>query len=151
MRAAPPVEVPLSAARAERAVCAALYGLAALASVVAVGSALGLGPLPRLAEAAAACAAVAGAMTWRPPRGRLRWDGQSWAVLTAPAQCRRIDRLQSQIDFGHWVLLRWSVEGRRRATWASLRAADAGAAWHGLRVALAAHGAARSPQPPAPA
>src|SRR5574337_2128493 len=151
MRAAPPVEVPLAAARAERAACALLHALAAFGPVVAAGSALGLGQLAWLATAAVACAAVLGVIAWRPPRGRLRWDGEAWTVLPAPGQCQRIDRLRVQIDFGTWVLLRWTVEGQRRAAWAPLRAADAGASWHGLRVALAAHGAALSSRPCDPA
>src|SRR5574337_161190 len=149
MRAAPPVEVPLAAARAERAACALLHALAALGSVAAAGSALGLGQLAWPATAAVACAAALGVIAWRPPRGRLRWDGEAWTVLPAPGQCQRIDRLRLQVDFGAWMLLRWTVEGQRRTAWAPLRAGDAGAAWHGLRVALAAHGAARSPRPPA--
>ncbi len=147
MRAAPPVDVPLSAARLERAVCALLYALAALGSAVALASAFESGSPGWLAAAAATCAAPVGAMAWRPPRGRLRWDGQVWTRLQLSGQPQRIDRLQIQLDFGTWVLLRWHAEGQRRATWAALRAADAGAAWHGLRVALAAHAGAPAPRP----
>jgi hypothetical protein len=146
MRAAPPVDVPLSAAGPERAVCALLYALAALGTSVALASALDFGSPRWLAAAAAVCAAPVGALAWRPPRGRLRWDGRVWTRLQPSGQLERVDRLQLQLDFGAWVLLRWQAEGQRRPTWAALRAADAGAAWHGLRVALAAHAGAPHPQ-----
>ncbi len=139
MRTAPPVEVPLSAGGPERAACAVLYAVAAAGLTVAIAAALGLGSQRALATIAAGLGAALGGMVWRPPRGQLRWDGRGWTLVQPSGQLQPIDRLQLRIDFGAWVLLRWNAEAQRGATWASLRAADAGAAWHGMRVALAAH------------
>lgn len=133
MRAAPPVEVPLAAAGPGRAMSAALHAAAAWSASTAFGAA---GPWDTLAALAAA---AAGAVLWRSPRGSLRWDGAAWAWVTPAGEVVPLARLRLQIDFGRWVLLRWTGAGARRATWASLGAAQAGAAWHGMRVALAAH------------
>ena len=139
MRAAPPVDVPVSAAGVERTASALLYAAAAAAAALGAQSLLErpIG-LPALI-ALAVCAAVSGWYLWRPPAGRLRWDGRAWSLVQASGQVRAVGQLQLQVDLGRWVLLRWRGEGEPRTTWASLRAADAGAAWHGLRVALAAH------------
>ena len=139
MRTAPPVDAPVSAGRAERCLSAALYALAAASAAIGIGSALELEPgwLPTLL--AAAVAACCGAASWRAPRGRLRWDGRGWLLVGVAGEAQPLARLQLQLDLGRWVLLRWQGTGRARPVWASLRAADA-ADWHGLRVALAAHG-----------
>ena len=133
MRAAPPVDVPLSAARVEKAVSAALYFLAAGASTLALGLPL------RWAALAAGCAAVFGAAAWRRARGRLRWDGAAWNLCRPSGESVPLSDVRLQIDLGPWLLLRWRAEGGHRSAWASLRADDAAADWHGLRVALAAH------------
>jgi hypothetical protein len=78
----------------------------------------------------------------------LRWDGQVWSlVLRAPGGVGAgiaVARLVVAIDLGPWLLLRaYAVAGGSR--WQVARASCAGAAWHGLRVALRAHaGSAQS-------
>ena len=140
MRAAPPVDVPVSTGRVERAATALLYAAAALAASIAAASLLDRRAAWLSLAAVAGCAAILGAGVWRPPRGRLRWDGQAWSLVHPSGQVRPLVGLQVQLDLGSWILLRWHGDGERWASWASLRAAHAGAAWHGLRVALAAHG-----------
>jgi hypothetical protein len=39
------------------------------------------------------------------------------------------------LDLGRFLLLRWRPDGGGRARWLPLTAAEAGASWHGLRVA----------------
>lgn len=87
---------------------------------------------------------------WPPgPAGALSWSGQAW-LWTAPGRDQPEPPLQALIvalDWGHWMLLRAVChDGRHR--WWGASATQAGAAWHGLRVALRAHAGATSAPPP---
>ena len=133
MRAAPPIEVILGSGRREAAVLAAVW-LAAVASTAAWLAARSDWPLAARCVAGLAMA-VGGAIAWgasRPMRGRLAWDGGQWRwrasggsdVAVAPG-------LRIAIDGGGWVLLRDD-----RGRWCVLARHQAGALWHGLRMAL---------------
>jgi hypothetical protein len=95
-----------------------------------------------LAGALVVCAAV-----WRRSRTRvsltrrLRWDGQSWRLLTGfgvqdegPA-----GTVCTVLDLGDGLLLRWVAGGGGEACLLPLwRGRDQGPAWHALRVAVRA-------------
>jgi hypothetical protein len=149
MRAAPPVEAALGSGRAERMLITLLHGLAG--ALLAVWSALHaewpVGTLVLAAALMAALLAGMGAMLARRTLpvspGQLRWDGQAWSMVAA-AGVQPLQRLVVALDLGIWVLLRLHpVHGR--TAWRVSGAGSARTAWHGLRLALAAHaGAANS-------
>ena len=71
-------------------------------------------------------------LAWRLSRPRqrvLQWDGQRWTVDGVPG------RLQLMVDLGAFMLLRLRPE-QGRGPWTAVTAAEAGAAWHGLRAAV---------------
>ena len=91
---------------------------------------------------------------------RLRWDGQVWHLLqgsqlpgSAPLRLRRV---VVSLDLGGWLLLHLLPDNANangavragRAEWRVASARRAGAAWHGLRVALLAHAGEAAPAPP---
>ena len=131
MHAAPPVAVRCSAGKAWRGL---QIGLAALAAAVVVFWGLStwaehISELLRIAAAAVA-ALSAGAPVWwlsARPAQTLEWDSQRWALDGQPAELRLM------IDLGSAMLLR---HGGRR--WVAATRADAGSAWHALRVAVLA-------------
>jgi hypothetical protein len=139
MRSAPPpIEVPLGDARPERLAVVALYAIAlgTLAGWSAAGvlSLTGNSPSALAVLAASALFATAlggliGWRIWRPPSGFLRWNGHLWTLD------RVVGSVETRLDLGNWVLLRFRAPGRR-SIWIGLHAADQGSRWHGLRVAL---------------
>jgi hypothetical protein len=102
--------------------------------------------MPMLLAAMAGAALLAVAGWWLARRalplspGRLRWDGQCWTSV-GPQGPQPLQRLVVMLDLGVWVLLRLHPVGGH-ALWRVASAASAQAAWHGLRVALAAHAGA---------
>ncbi len=147
MRAAPPVDAALAAGRAERMLITLLHALAGLAVAfwaAALAGLTGLAALVACALAAAVTMAAIGFWLARralpPDAGRLRWDGQAWRWLSSagPAELP-LARLEIAIDLGNWALLRLHPADGGRALWRLASARTAGAAWHGLRVALVAH------------
>ncbi len=160
MRAAPPIDCPLADGRVERRLIAALHA--------ATGAVLGAwllasvdAPIPPLGAAVGllATAVAAGLVGLRLARRtlpvmpqRLRWDGQRWTLFgasaapeslagcaSAAAVAQPLGELSVALDLGPWVLLclRTGSGGRR---WAVLRRRMAAAQWHGLQLALRAHG-----------
>jgi hypothetical protein len=150
MRAAPAVDAALDAGVPERMLILLLHGLAGvtLALWVAAHAALGF-TLPVLVGAAVAGAGLATLGAWLARRalpvdaGRLRWDGQVWSWL-GPAD-QLLSRLEVMLDLGVWVLLRLHRADGARPLWRVASERGAGAAWHGLRVALGAHAGAAVP------
>ncbi|NRF66838.1 hypothetical protein HLB44_07575 [Aquincola sp. S2] len=147
MRAAPPaVDVDLGSGFRERVAIAVLYGLAA-AAAAAWFAALREWPPGLAASMSGLFGAVAGPWLLRPMRGRLRWDGAGWSHLREQGDAISLQAVSLQIDLGNWLLLRvtpalsasgerpWLVR-RRAAAWCGVSCRDAGAAWHGLRLAL---------------
>ncbi|MDO9284298.1 MAG: hypothetical protein Q7U26_05325 [Aquabacterium sp.] len=152
MRAAPAVDAALDAGVPERMLILLLHGLAGvtLALWAAAHAALGFS-LPVLAGAAIAGASMAALGAWLARRalpadaGRLRWDGQGWS-WQGPADLP-LARLEVSLDLGVWALLRLHPADGTRPSWRVASRRGAGAAWHGLRVALAAHAGAPVPTP----
>jgi len=148
MRAAPPVEAVLSAGRVERMLITLLHGCAGalLAAWLALHAELRL-LSPWLLAVLAAAVLMAGLGHWLALRalphqpGRLRWDGQVWRCIAGPAD-QALQRLVVALDLGIWVLLRLHPADRGAPVWRVASVGSAAAAWHGLRVALAAHAGA---------
>ncbi len=150
MRAAPPVDALLADGRLERVVITLLHASAGalLATWLALHAEWPLAtPAWLCVLAAAAVLAAIGLRLARralpPSPGRLRWDGQAWHSVGAVAE-QPLQRLVVALDLGTWVLLQLHpVAGRVR--WRVASASSAQAAWHGLRVALAAHAGVARP------
>ena len=137
MRAAPAVSVKGSGGWLWRLVNGVLPGLAAGALVLAL-----LQHAERPAWPAAVVALATAAVAWwqaRPRAVALNWDGQCWTADGKPGA------LQVMIDLGSALLLRVQPEAGAAARWVAVTAAEAGSAWHGLRVAVCA----RPPEPTA--
>ncbi|MBA4178359.1 MAG: hypothetical protein C0505_17645 [Leptothrix sp. (in: Bacteria)] len=127
MRAPPAVAVRCTGGWPWRLLNLALPALAA--GVAAAWSLLHLGasPLPALALGLAVLLLLG--RRWHARAQLLQWDGQRWTADGVPG------RLQLMIDAGPWLLLRLhTVPGP--APWLAVTAAEAGAAWHGLRAAV---------------
>ncbi|HLL12767.1 MAG TPA: hypothetical protein VK570_17020 [Rubrivivax sp.] len=131
MHAAPPVAVRCTAGKAWRGMQA---GLAALSAGVLVFWGLSTWADPTsvlLHSAVAAVVALSlGAPVWwlsARPAQLLQWDSQRWSLDGQSAELRLM------IDLGSAMLLR---HGGRR--WVAATRADAGSAWHALRVAVLA-------------
>ncbi len=93
--------------------------------------ALGIGGIGIRLGIAVALATATGWLSWRwLPGGHvdLCWDGQQWSIDG------RAGTVELMIDTGSWMLLRQRVAGGGH--WLAVGAGDAGAVWHGLRVAL---------------
>jgi hypothetical protein len=76
----------------------------------------------------------------RQPRMELIWDGAAWAVESA-LDGRCAGQAMLMLDLGAWMLVRFTpaVPATTRgpgSVWLPLSWRDAGASWHGLRVAL---------------
>ena len=144
MGAAPPVDAVLADGRLERMLITLLH--AAVGALLASWAALHAEWRPGAAALATAVVvsgllAAAGAWLARralpPSPGRLRWDGQCWHTSHALGG-QPLVRLVVALDLGTWVLLHLQPE-QGRACWRIASTGSAQAAWHGLRVALAAH------------
>jgi hypothetical protein len=147
MRAAPVVHADLSRGAFERFALALIHGFVGAVWMVWVGSHGEWSALVTLTSTAALCIAmfVLGwqvSSHWLPDRqGRLSWDGQAWRwipSLSEPALDVPGVFVQVHLDTGQRKLLRLS-DGRSVNGWVIASCVSAGAAWHGLCVALAAH------------
>ena len=69
------------------------------------------------------------------PPAALRWTGAAWELLPAGAATPLRGVPAVAIDFGTWMLLRFSVEGSHRVVWLPVERQDA-SGWHALRAAL---------------
>ena len=85
-----------------------------------------------------------GRRLWPPgPAWQLAWTGQAWHLLLpglSPPQ-PALQAVQVALDLGSWMLVH-TVSDQGRHRWHGASAGQAGAAWHGLRVALRAHAGA---------
>jgi hypothetical protein len=145
MRAAPPVDAALDAGRRERMLTVLLHLLAggvlaawlALQAELTAPSAwagllvLSAGALGMLGHALAR-------RTWPASPGRLRWDGRQWHLAGHGAD-RPLHRVVVALDLGVWLLLQLHPADGDRPVWRVASAPAAQGAWHGLRLALAAH------------
>jgi hypothetical protein len=129
VRAAPAVRVNVKPGVVSRGVPAVLVLLASAAlSAWALGWS-GVSPgwawLPTL---------VAAVLVWRLGAGQahvLAWDGVQWHCDGVPGL------VTLKLDLQHLVLLRWTAEAEpAQARWLVPTAAQCGADWHALRVAL---------------
>lgn len=148
MRAAPPVEAALDAGRRERMLTVLLHMLAG--SVLAAWLALqaGLAALPAWVGVLVLAAGVLGMLghrlarrTWPASPGRLRWDGRQWHVAGHGAD-RPLRRVVVALDLGSRLLLQLHPADGDRPLWRVASPQSAQGAWHGLRLALAAHAGA---------
>jgi hypothetical protein len=147
MRAAPAVDAALDAGGRERMLIVLLHAwagvglacwLAAQAGAAASVSVVALVLLAGAAWAAGGAWLARRALPLDP--GHLRWDGQAW---WHGGEHLPLARVVVSLDFGTRLLLRLHpAAGGGRARWRVASAASAAAAWHGLRVALAAHAGA---------
>lgn len=144
MRAAPPAQATLSGGQTERRLVLALHLVTALVLVVWLSQRFDLPwPVPGVAVSVG----MSGLGWWLARRlmpdasGALRWDGQQWALLPTTAQPVPVQWLTVQLDLGPWLLLRLRLaDSPHRSVWRALNQESAGSSWHGLRVALQAHG-----------
>jgi hypothetical protein len=98
---------------------------AALAAWVVQHAGFFEGGVPVAAALFAGAAAAASAWRWPATRPcQLAWDGTQWLADGQPAS------VKPMLDIGAGLLMR---AGRR---WIAVSRADAGAAWHALRVAV---------------
>jgi hypothetical protein len=150
MHGAPPVALVCEGGAVWRGVRAGLPALAAAAFAAWVAGHAGLG-LPGQALVALVAAVPAATLAWRaaaPQPRALAWDGEHWRLGPAD-QPGRVDVM---IDLGGWLLLRHTGDGANAAvTWLAVSGSSAGAALHGLRLALqarapAAHAGIDSPE-----
>jgi hypothetical protein len=92
---------------------------------------------------AAVLALAIAALSWRLAATRpldLVWDGQRWMSDGVPG------RLDVMLDVGSALLLRLRPDSGRQPRWLAVTAAEAGPAWHGLRVAAYHHAAELPPR-----
>ena len=144
MRAAPPIQAALSGGQFERLLMLSLYLGTALVLVVWLSQGF---DLPWFAPAVAVPVGMVGLGWWLARRlmptasGALRWDGQQWSLLPSVGQAEPVQSLAVQLDLGPWLLLRLRLaDSSRRSLWRVLNQKGAGTSWHGIRVALQAHG-----------
>lgn len=144
MRAAPPVEYPVSFGGPWALAIATLAG--ALGAVMACwlstrlpgtdGAEIG-SPLAAMGGLVAGFAAAATSLR-RAERAQpvrmVRWDGAQWQLLTGTDARESIDRPAVCIDLGDIILLR-SRQWRGGVVWLPLRRRSRAASWHALRVA----------------
>ena len=147
MHAAPPVQVALADGRHERLVAALIWLVAAgsLGTWLCLRTGIDAAPIMAMAGVVSV-AGLFGWLAWRlgnPMRGTLMWDGQAWACApVGQLSPQPVGPVSTSLDLGFWILLR-AASGR----WCSVYRRDAGANWHGLRVALrASAGAANGPR-----
>ena len=158
-RQAPPVQVITSGGRAWRAMPVVLSALAAAVVTLwgapwvalQVWPAFALSPWPlAISVLAALTTAVGVSLRTSAPSHHLVWNGQAWLLNGQNGQ------VQVMLDVGRWLLLRFApVPGpdtravrplnAQRRVWVAVPAADAGAAWHGLRAALYSRAALNPP------
>jgi hypothetical protein len=137
MHGAPPVALVCEGGAVWRGVRAGLPALAAAAFAAwATGHAgLGLGAQALVALVAAVPVAT---LAWRSTAQLARtlaWDGEHWRLGPADEP----GRVDVMIDLGGWLLLRHTGQRAGAATvWLAVSGAAAGAALHGLRLALQA-------------
>jgi len=150
MHGAPPVALVCEGGAVWRGVRTGLPALAAATFVAWIAGHAGLG-LPGQALAALATALPVAALAWRRAAPRpcpLAWDGEQWRLGTA-GDAGSVDVM---IDLGGWLLLRHTSHGVGAApVWLAVSGSAAGAALHGLRLALqartpAAHAGIDSPE-----
>lgn len=161
MRAAPAVDAALGHGGPERMLITLLHAvagaaLAAWASAHAGSLSAAVAPTefwPAVVGAASAMAMLGWVLARRALPGspaRLRWDGQAWQLLTGRqpppiSAAQPLRRVVVALDLGGWLLLHLlpaagnGVRRPGRGEWRVASAHSAGAAWHGLRVALLAH------------
>ena len=123
----------------ERRLVAAVHALAA-APVGAWLASHGGGPLLLGVPAAALLGAWFGWNVLRPLRGSLRWDGRGWWHVPHTGAAHPLHSVDLMMDLGGWFLLRVCAEQLPRrlvaGAWCGVSRRDAGAGWHGLRLAL---------------
>ena len=165
MHTAPAVSATLDAQGIERMLITLLHALAAVVLAAWVGLHAGLvGSWPTWIAGLvwSTAAATFGAWLARralPANGTvLAWDGASWAVTTRSSRGRAlagstcaglrlpIQQLAVALDLGPWILLRLQADAGG-ARWQVVRAASAGPAWHGLRLALLTQAGPTGPRP----
>jgi len=158
MRAAPPVDYPLSRHGLWDVAASALAG-AASAVPLAWGAwqleaarMIGTSGVLAMRSGALLLAVLATAWVWRrsalaEPR-RLRWDGQGWDEVDAAGHAEELAMPSFCIDLRSAVLLRSRRHGDGCVRWFPLERGSAPARWHALRVVLRRPGAAASGSPP---
>jgi hypothetical protein len=157
MRAAPPVDYPVSRHGLWDLPACALAGSAAALPVAWLGWQLEAArmiaaPAVWVLQAHALLFAVVAAWwTWR-RRGlvepcSLRWDGQAWHQVARGHDPIALDRPSVCLDLGSALLLKALLQGGKRVRWLALERRSEPSRWHALRVVLRRPGAEVSPSP----
>jgi len=152
MRAAPPVDYPISR-----------HGLWDLFACALAGTAAGLpeawlgwqleaarmiaAPAAWMLQAHALLFAVVAAWwAWRrrglAGRQSLRWDGLAWHEVAREGAATALDPPSICLDLGSAVLLRARLHGHSQFRWLALERRSEPGRWHALRVAVRRPGAA---------
>ena len=156
MRAAPPVDYPVSRRGLWDLSASALAGAAAgvpagwLAWQLETARMIG----DPVACASLACTVVLTAFfavwAWRrcalADERSVRWDGQAWHEVDAAGRATELGSPKVCVDLGGAVLLHAPCHGSRVARWLPLQRQSAPARWHALRVALRGAGAGPAPR-----
>lgn len=134
MRHAGPVSLQCPG-RAWRLLQGSVFALAAASIGAWLAAWAGLQAAMTFAAAglAALVAAALAVVCMRSHPRQLQWDGAGWE-LDGQAAAPRL-----MLDLGHFLLLRLQLP-YRAVRWLGVSRREAGPAWHGLRVALLAHG-----------
>jgi len=169
MRTAPAVSATLDTQGFECVVISGVHALAASALTAWAGLHAGwAGSLPAWLAGLVWVGAAALFGAWLARRAlpadgaHLTWDGASWALTTRPSRGGTpagttgpgvrapVRQVVVTLDLGAWMLLRLQTQvGATR--WQVVRAASAGPAWHGLRLALMTQAGPAGPRPARPA
>lgn len=135
MRSAPPVSVTCDGGPAWAGCQAVVQVLASAALAAWLAAWADLSPVAA-AGVVFAAAATAGLLAWQRPKPQpmpLAWDGACWGAGMPVV----IGQVEVMIDLGRWLLLRFRPdEVAAPVRWLAVSAPAAGAALHGLRVAL---------------
>jgi hypothetical protein len=146
MRAAPPVDYPVSRHGLWDLAASALAGTAVAVPIVwlhwrlEAARMIGVSGHWTLLATALMLAGFASAIVWRlhgRARGRsLRWDGTSWYEVDHAGQATELVFPSVPVDLGEMALLRIRRHEGGAARWLPLERRSAALRWHPLRVAL---------------
>ena len=152
MRAAPPVDYPISRHGLWDLAASALAGTAVAVPLAWAGWRL---VAARMIDASAGGTLLASALVigglaavivWRrhglATSRSLRWDGAAWYELDHAGRAAELETPSARIAFGGVVLVRARQQGGGVVRWLPLERRCAPARWHALRVVLKRAGAA---------
>jgi hypothetical protein len=160
MRAAPPVDYPISRRGLWDLAASALAGMALAVPIAWAGWQLvaariiGVSAGGTLLASAFVMAGIAAGIVWRrhglASSRSLRWDGAAWYELDQDGRAHELEALSVRIGFGGMALLRGRQLEDGAVRWLPLERRSTPARWHALRVVLRRSGAAAAAPASAP-